>query len=289
MSDQTYSKTALQAFMRCPRHFKHTYLDKREAKADDDFKLNFGKAFHVGVEAFWLGMELPYIDRVRSMVGAVSAAYPAMVDEYMKVLLACYCDRWGSSVYEVISAEQTIEGGCSGINFKGIIDAVVKLKGKTYLVETKTTSTNIADGSFYWDLDFDLQNGLYSYLAEQKGYEVSGVIYDVIKLPSTRQGKQGRTYFDESSEEFVHRLTKEVQKNYDKYFVRRIVDVDVAVIDDAVGVAQQIEHMKSLGPSAFYRNSKACNAFGRKCEFNPVCKGDTTIDNDDLYQIRSHR
>jgi hypothetical protein len=279
-----HSKSSMQCAATCLQRYDFMYNHNRCSKYTKDF-LVFGSAFHAGVEAFWLGAHLPFKERVKAMHTACDefllneGGHKNVDPNKLKVLMACYCDRWGSDDYEVLGVEADYNDG----QFRGIFDALVKFKGRTLLVDTKTTKSDIKKpDDRYWKLDLDFQCGLYHHLAEHNGFTIDGFVYDVIKIPPMKQGKDGRKHIDENSEEYVSRLATLVQKDYDKWFQRRVIDTNPEhAMKAAFGMARTID------AGDFFPTPQSCHyIFGSTCEFAPVCNGDTTLADDTLYTIR---
>lgn len=181
----------------CLRYHKLRYLDGyRPAREPDTTR--FGTLIHHGLEAWWLA---PTPDeRLDRALAAVDAAGEADPFELAKaeVLLAGYDTRWGDQDYEVLGVEVEFLGPLinpiTGSESKtwlraGKIDAIVRERaaGRVLVVEHKTSSEDIRQGSEYWRrLRMDGQVTGYFEGARFLGYDVAGCLYDVVLKPAQR-------------------------------------------------------------------------------------------------------
>lgn len=100
------------------------------------------------------------------------------------------------------------------IILRGRIDEVIEKNGEIWLQENKTKGR--IDLSFLADtIPENIQVMFYAVAAELKyGRPIKGVIYNVIRKPGQRQRK------NESDEDFVTRIGKEIEENPSYYFYR---------------------------------------------------------------------
>jgi hypothetical protein len=283
------SKTAISTFARCPRLYKYQYIDKYQSSRRD-WRMRVGIAFHAGLEMFWSTQDDPYPERVEFMIRAAEACDKEVCDEKLKVMLACYCDRWIDAKYEIVSLEKEYFGKIAGHEVIIIGDALVRdSAGNTILIESKTTKADLKPDGFYWDLDFNLQLGLYKEILKQNDIVIDRIIYDVTRVPPHKQGKLGRKIIHETSEEFAERVAHEMQKNYDKWFARRTIPLS-SVEGVAEDVWDYIDIMsETIRAQHTPRNSNACKMYGRKCEFYNVCNGNETLENNEEFEERKRR
>ncbi|MEM9489759.1 MAG: PD-(D/E)XK nuclease family protein, partial [Myxococcota bacterium] len=119
----------------------------------------------------------------------------------LEALLIGYHLRWTKVMddFEVLAVEAPFEGPLvhplTGQVFKGVkvggkIDAIVRWRGKVYLVEHKTTSRDASPGSSYRTmLRMNPQVSLYHLGAQWLGYDIEGCIFDVAKRPQQKPYK----------------------------------------------------------------------------------------------------
>lgn len=299
----------------CQRlHLIEYTLGFRPAEEADYFR--FGSLFHGGLEAWWLWTP----ENASSRLDAAIAAVQLEADPYDKVraeeLLRGYDARWGAEAYEVLAVERRFETelrnpatGASSRTWRlgGKIDAVVRdLKtGRVLLVEHKTSSENITQGSEYWRrLRMDGQVSIYYLGAKALGFDVEGCLYDVIGKPGikplkatpeeARKFKKDGTLYanqradDESPEEFRARLVENIASDPDGYYQRgEVVRLETEMSDalfDIWQTAQQIRESQLANRAP--RNPDACVRFGRTCPFFAVCTGEETLENNPHF-VRS--
>lgn len=176
----------------CPR--AHYWRYEFGLKKDDvSTALMFGSSWHVAMEARASGAGL--VDAFESataqkesldgydlaMLGAMLAAYYAIYQDD-ELLKAAYEPE--KEFRHDIKRSRTFVAA-------GKIDGLATLaNGKTALIEHKTTSDSIDAGSDYWTrLRWNQQLCGYVLAAREMGYDISTVIYDVVRKPAIRPSK----------------------------------------------------------------------------------------------------
>lgn len=185
----------------------------------------------------------------------------------------------------------------------GKIDGIAELPdGKLAIVEHKTTGDDIEDDAPYWDtLLMDYQLSRYFLAAQELGYDVQTIIYDVTRKPQIRprqilkterqRATFNKNYFGiklddmcpdhETPKMYGARLYDDMTKNRGSfYFQRREITRLVADIaayrKEQFATARQIfaaaELSEDLGIHAYPRNTKSCTMFGQ-CEYFQICRG----------------
>jgi hypothetical protein len=163
----------------------------------------FGTLFHRALEEWWLGYQRDVDQRLvmaLASFGQVEETHGELDLEDVVIateLLRGYHLRWKDEPLETQLVEHEFSmplvnpstGRASRtFTLSGKIDAKVKdtRDGRTYLVEHKTTTSDIGEGSGYWQrLRMDGQVSTY-YAAFP---DVAGCIYDVIHRPQLRRYK----------------------------------------------------------------------------------------------------
>lgn len=194
---------------------------------------------------------------------------------------------------------------------RGKIDKIVRLgDGRLAIMEHKTTSDNIEPGSDYWlKLTIDQQISRYMCAAQDLGYDVQTVLYDVIGKPGqspklipltdpdgvkvvmnaagervrTKDGKKWRESAD-TEQGFVVQTRRETPQEYGArveavmladphaYFARREVPRLTSDLDAfRQELYDQAQDIAAANKSGrHFRNTSACVGFGR-CEYLDVC------------------
>lgn len=150
-----------------------------------------------------------------------------------------------------------------------------------YVVEHKTTSSDISAGSLYWQtLCIDSQLSVYHQAATRLGYEPEGVIYDVIKKPLLRPYEiNKKRAVAETPDEYGQRILESIAEDPSAYYARQKIPRSLKETRDAsVEMIEYVAQMERAKQRGFYpRNPDACTAFNRQCEYFPVCSGITDI------------
>lgn len=273
--------------------------------------------FHAALEQWWLAYQLVGEERLAVAIGALEAHISdGGVDEEELViameLLRGYHLRWHDEPLVTELAEHEFdmpivnpETGRSSRTYelRGKIDAKVldTRDSRRYLVEHKTTTSDIDEGSPYWRrLRMDGQVSVY-YAAFP---EVAGCIYDVIRRPTHRRYKatpvesrkyttKGQLYAnqraeDETLEAFAARLRDIIAADPDSFYKRGVVvRLDSEIREHQFDVWQQSSLMREMANDGVYpRNPDACTQYGRTCDYFDVCTGVASIDDERLFQIR---
>lgn len=107
----------------------------------------------------------------------------------LRAVILGYTVRWGGVQWRVLAVELEFSYQLGDITIAGKMDAIVEVlsgpdAGGVFVVEHKFTKMDSAPGSTYWErLTIDAQVSIYVDGARCAGYDVRGVIYDVIAKP----------------------------------------------------------------------------------------------------------
>jgi hypothetical protein len=280
--------------------------------------MNFGTAFHSALDIWW---------QTADTKKAVALLYKELQNPgqqiIAEVLLLAYAKRYGNDGYTFLEAESEkwVRNYRDIADLCGVWDKFAKdNQGRHCVVEHKTTRTNIKPESNYWIRRevADLQVDMYWLMAAELGLDVEYILYDVIQVPKLRrervtpvaqreyykrngkygkkgQLKRGMRETEETWPEFRVRVIEHVKKNHKEMFVRKKFyrsRADTKRTEaDIVGVANQIltEQATWEDGEMSPRNIGSCYDFNSQCEFHPVCHGETTLDNKELYEKKEER
>ena len=181
------------------------------------------------------------------------------------------------------------------------------------VVEHKTSSEDVSQGSVYWQkLQLDAQVSNYIVGARSLGYEPDGVLYDVLRKPDieplkatpiadrkytkpTKKDPESRLYAnqrdrDETPDEYYDRCIATIAKDPDKYLQRGIV---VRLSSEEADAAYDMWHtgeaiQASRAANRWPRNVDACANFHRLCDYWIVCTGQTEIE-DPLHFVHEEK
>lgn len=262
------------------RYFLHYVCGLRPVEVST--ALTFGSAWH-------RLQELQDTDAVREEL-----VEEDRLSEYdiVKFLVAWrgYQANWTDETpWEVVGSEVPFELPLQydGHVLAGIIDKIIVRDDKLWALEFKTTSRDISAGGDYWSrLRVDGQCSAYicalHYLQKQgeiPNKEVSGILYDVTKVPKIRPKKltkkQKKEYPDvdvETPEMFGTRFADMVKSDPDAYFRRQPVfrtrDELKNFYLDISGEACKIAYMCER--EIYPRDTGLCN-FPYKCPYQRPC------------------
>lgn len=230
--------------------------------------LRFGSAWHRAMEARWRGGDYAV---------ALAAATAGRDCDELQVatlagLLAGYFRRYDGEAESVAELFPECEfrlpiDGSRTFEAAGKIDGLGRLRdGRLALIEHKTCSDSVADGSDYWlRLRLNQQIAQYMLAARASGWDIEAVVYDVTRKPQIapksvpvlddegrkivldaagnraikkdgaprESGGEGLTLQtrQETPEEFSDRLALDCQTRPEFYFERRevpVLDADLA-------------------------------------------------------------
>jgi hypothetical protein len=271
---ETYS--SIRTFQTCPQMYKYKYVDLIKRR-QISHTLFFGKAFHAAIEAWYMGK--PDID--------LSDVLDSIERLKLKALIEGYKIRYQDDNRIGLLCEVTVS-----LRLKKPMDHV-EIRGKTDRLrygqtrtitpyETKTSSEDIAPGSQYWvKLQQDLQVNLYHLMLTSAEYNVPMFVYDVVAKPKQRLRK------GETEDEFYERLIEDIGINPDKYYQRGNVYLSKR---DQMNAELDIGDTCMMISSEIYpRHTGNCFKFNRACDFWPVCNGESSILNEDLYEIKTSK
>lgn len=307
---QLLTESRQKTHRRCQREeqirYQLGYVPLTNAEA-----LRFGTAMHKGLEAWWTG-----IDGTDRLGCALEAVQGLAADPFEAVRLEClligYDVRWKGETYETIAVEQEFrapllnpETKAASKTFEraGKLDVIAKdAKGRTVIIEHKTSGEDISPGSSYWArVRMDGQISGYFRGAEALGHEVEACIYDVIGKVSLRPYKKsteiklkkdGTPYAncrleDETPEEYRARVLEHIAANPDDYYQRaEIVRLESELRAYDLETWQQAVQMRDaqrLGIAP--RNPDACSRFGQICSYFEVCSGAASLEDERFTKL----
>ena len=196
----THSRLATSR--RCKREERIKYVLGYRPVVDAE-ELFFGSLIHLGLEAWWKGVQaglIPdeWLNRALAALKAVKA--DPFVMARAEVMVMGYHARWESEAayYEVLGVEERFE--CEVVNpdtgassrtwrLGGKLDVRVRDRrdGQVKFVEHKTSAADISPGNNYWlRLRMDAQISVYHDGCEALGTPAQSCIYDVLAKPQQR-------------------------------------------------------------------------------------------------------
>jgi hypothetical protein len=283
-------------------------------KYDSD-ALRIGSAYHIGLEVWKTTHDaIQAVEHVRKMY-AESECPPWHTQgdfdterEIASALVHGYAVRYADDlIVEHVAVELKfdlpIRNPTTGrahdtLRNQGKIDEIGRLPdGRLAVIEHKTCGESIETGSDYWArCRMDSQISRYYMAARELGYDVSTVVYDVVRKPQIRPKaiakadramatSQGR-YFDvtlheicpdrETPELFGARLRADLASRPDHYYNRVEIPRLQSDLDDFASEQWQIAQQIMVGErfDRYYRNTNACS-HPYRCTYFDVCSNHT--------------
>lgn len=303
----SYTNSALSCFRRCPREFELRYFQQLKQAGDDPETLQVGQTWHKAHDAATRAAQ-DLNDATPSDMHAYEtiakhAPSPAW-NEKLRRLFVTYRWRWNDYPLEIIHSEHTFSYELNGTTRRGQIDGIVKVDGAIGLLERKTTSEDLSDGSSFWQRQrMGSQVSFYANAFKQlTGKPPAFVLYDVVRKPTIRpkgitkkdtarlreeiESKEvaeycGESFLREATEvalfmgretlEFYGaRLAVDIVERPDWYFGRKMIP---RTTKDLVCSEKDTTHtIARINNTSFYpRNPDACMPFGRLCDFFGLC------------------
>lgn len=183
-----------------------------------------------------------------------------------------------------------------------------------YVKEKKTTSEDISLGSVYWKrLKMDVQISTYIAAVRALGFNVIGVLYDVLAKPEqrpqeatpldlrkytkpTKKDPISRLYanqreVDETPQEYFERCLEAIKSDPDRFYQRGIITRLESEMEEAqLDVWQTAISMRdSKRLRVFPRNPDACVQWSRACDYLSVCCGEADINDPLLFKQKEKK
>lgn len=311
------SKSSIETFQRCRREYRNVYILGRVPKEKSDALL-FGSLWDAGMKAWW-GCDGMPVERLNA--GAVAMKSTRLEVDEFEIAKACqllvgYTARWGSEGYDTVKAGLSFSVQIHGATLIGEIDSVAKRNGETFLVEHKTTSSDLSGGSSYWRhiSSLDSQVSIYNIAAEEMGLGANlKMVYDVTRKPTMQPLKatpeESRKYTkptkaepvprlyanmreeDETVEEYSERLAADIASKPEFYYGRatilRLEKEIREASEDIEGALGELWY--STTKDSWPRATGSCKRYGRYCEYHDVCSGIASLDDDTRFQDKEGR
>lgn len=236
----------LKTLKTCARKHRLQYdLRIRPVKTDENFR--FGSLVHEFHD---------YRSRY-DVQQTISLMYDFVDDpiewNYLSAVIAAHEWRWAemNEKMGIVASEVEFEvpivnpeSGKSSRTFTlaGKIDKIVRMpSGNLAILEYKTTSRDLSADSEYWQhLRMDSQISLYFLAAQQKGWNVTSILYDVIKKPKLqpRELTQAETKLLSETGDYLTRLNQGEEPELIGNFLWNGIDGDITINQTPVEIVE---------------------------------------------------
>jgi len=304
---QLFTQSRLKEFHRCERRHFLSYELCIDTHEEDRSALDFGTAFHCGLEVWW------HQNGVGDFKSALNAALfsPGNFSGYdlakIRALMIGYdAVHNGNDGLVTLAVEKEFKiplrnpatGRTSrSFSLAGKIDAIARDRnGEIWIVEHKTTSSDLSAESLYWArLTLDEQVSLYVLAARELGFDAVGCIYDVIRKPGqkpykatpaskrkfTKDGSLYKTQRqdDETSKEYFLRIAEVISGAPSDFFRRTaIVRLDDEIAAFEVHLWKMAQKILAARKDGYHpKNPSACFDYNTQCKFFPLCSNASAL------------
>lgn len=285
------SFSGASSFEKCPRNYRHQYIDKRIALPKWD-ALGVGQVFHAGMERLLTGQPLDlreYADKVSpedaTMIGAMLLGIPRRWEEG-------YTTVGVELPFELPVRKPDTGYPLRGVRYRGFVDAILEKDGRRYVLEHKTTSDVISGFGPYWArLAIDDQIALY-----RIAFNADGIIYNVARKPRLKPSavdakNAGSDDPGKVLEAFGQRIANVLASEPDEWFAwREIHKTNAEMADAAVSLFERCSNIvAAYRQGRWPRHPGACRGLYGVCPYLDVCTGRATLDDDSLFTDKVER
>ena len=290
-------------FQSCRKKYQYRYVDNIVPVDDNVTALSFGSAVHSALERW-------FKYNIKEDAILVARSFPGLDTENQikaAVLIEKYIEHWcnDEDLFRVVGIEKEFSVPLTNpdTNSKsrtwklcGKADGLLRVNGKLYIMEHKTTSC--LDDTYIARIQIDKQIALYAdALSRELKEPVCGAIYDIIQKPTIRmkkgeteeefqarraaliaKSKTGTSSAKRQEPETEEAFEQRVRDSIDETFFRRErIEFTRANIQSHMREMWQIS--KDIKQGVYYRNTNECNAIGRKCPYLElcICGGDISL------------
>ena len=314
MPKKLWTQSRGRARRRCAMLEHRKYVQGWRPKESPD-PAYFGTCFHWGMEGWWNPKHQGDEKLAKALERVAGTARSDVEQIRLEVILTAYHERWIGDVtnWKILGIEETFvaplrnpETGRMSQTWElgGKMDVVAQYihNQRNYVVEHKTTSDDLGDETDYWlKLMMDPQASQYYVGADYTGYDVYGILYDVVVKTRHKPGRvnpKARRRKDESDEswaersrmetldEFRTRLLEHYRENLHKLIQRKPIarthEELADFLKDAWHDAQAAHqaHRNEVHP----RNPDACNDYHRLCEYFGSCALGEQLEQDERFE-----
>lgn len=192
------------------------------------------------------------------MLGGYSSYY---LEEDIKRMRPLAIEQW----FDV--PLRNAEGIVTHRRLIGKMDGIVEYEGKIVVFEHKSTKALIETGSSYIEgLRLQPQAGLYYLAAQEMGFKIEGILYNVARVPQQRW-KKGETPFD-----YAQRVTEAIAEKPESYFARELFRYTEQEQEESLRDIWETWELMDAGFNPRYTNN--CFWGNSRCEYYPICSGE---------------
>lgn len=286
---QYYSISQIHSYRGCKQAWNFRYKQKLQLKAPQR-PLYMGSTIHKLLEIRANGQSWQeHLEKVvKPEFEAMPLTYQANLGEdfiyCLDNIMRQYDWLWQDEEIKYLETEIKIDAKIKGRKrFIGIVDAIVEYKGDQYIMEHKSFKTKKMSLEQTW---LNQQTCLYIKVLNEKGWNIKGVIWDMIKTESykpprvLKNGSFGKQYGEQTVmsfkdagvEEIPEAVYEDIKDNHLNFLDRYITPIQPSVI-----VAVWKDFVETVDEIA--RNKGTAKNLGRDCDwcaFKDLCQTELT-------------
>ena len=274
------SHNATSIFRGCPKKYYWTYVQGLSPKRKSN-ALSLGSAVHEAFELYHTGSsDTDVIAHLMTIFDEQISNATEYEVEDLEITKATALGMWMyypwkdktefQENYPEMKFKVLIKG-LNGVRFVGRVDGLVNKDGKWWIREVKTTG--LTPRQFQNRMALSTQATGYVYALKKMGYDIQGVMYDMIKKPRLIKGKTedcrhfcDRVVVDYQNDE---KAPENERKAYLRPFVYRSRLQLQQFEDDIKTLVRKLRYTKRK--EEWYRNQDICWNYNSLCPFEKVC------------------
>ena len=291
MEPKYYSISQINCYRGCKQAWSYRYREKLMAKTPQR-PLYIGSTIHKLLEIRANGQDWKeYLHtQVKKDFDSMPSTYQAVLGEDFveccEKIMRQYDWVWKDENIRYLATEVKIDTKIRGHKrFVGVVDAIVEIDGKMYIMEHKTFKTTKMSMEQTW---LNQQTCLYAKVLSEKGYRIEGVVWDMIKTAAydaprvLKDGSFGKQYGNQTIMSFLDAgcsedtipssIYEDIKLNHLNFVDRYITPLSQQVIDsvwnDFVETVNEISrdkgHAKNIGRSCEW------------CSYKDLCQTELT-------------
>lgn len=288
---QYFSISQISCFRGCKQEWSYKYKQGLKSKAPQR-PLYMGTTLHKLLEIRANGQSWE-----NYLCSVVQPEFEAMPTDYQSLLGEDFIDcchkimtqydwLYEHEAIKYLATEVKIDAKIKGSKrFVGVVDAIVEIEGKQYIMEHKTFKSTKMSLDQTW---LNSQTCLYIKVLNEQGWHIEGVVWDMIKTAAPKpprvlkNGQYGKQYTDQTLLSFVWAGTslqaipkdiyEEIKDNHKTFLDRYITPVLPSVV--AAVWQDFVDSVDDIG-----KNKHIPKNLGRDCEwcaFRELCQAELT-------------
>jgi len=275
MKMQKISASGIRCWKECRRKYHFIYNENLRPQVTAP-AFRFGSLVHTGLAQIlqWASADelhgMPTVGEIKTVLEKHDDGEPVDAVELYKAVhcLERWCFHYPIGAHKILAIEEYFEVPIGhGRRLRGYIDAIVEdtATGEQWVLEHKTAAR--FDERYMTRLLRDDQATAYIVGANKSGYNVKGVMYNILLKPSIRQKKsENREEYIERIKQWYHETNRIVIHN-----VYRDAEQQEIWLAEIEAVMADIRHAKYK--QNYYPNASACSIYD--CAFDSICLEDT--------------